>query len=813
MKTHRIPVITKCRLIVVLVFVLLPCLAVAEDETSLDQQLRNAVARSDAAAIETLLAKGADLNSEISGETPLMAAVREGKPDLVKLLLERGADPNIKTKGQHKWTALQKAFGPAQENRSFLLHSLAFKKAVCRLAKIGPIRPPKSWGKDQRAIVRQLLEHGADHDAWIMMWAAIHGEIDLVALVLKKGADVNTKLENGVPAIVMAAIGGHDDVVNLLKRHGAVTTLHIAAMIGDTEGVRRFLKAGTNVNGRNRCGRTPLMEAACEGNCETIRVLIDKGADVNARAAHGMTALMSAVWKGNLEAAKMLLNHGASVNSANEYGRTLLMDAACDGSLEVVKLLLDHGADMTARDVFDKTAFMRAVEMGRVNVAKLLLDKGADVNAIAEHGWSAVLTAANRRDINMMKLLLQYGAPVTLHIAAMVGDKAEVQRLLDLGVDVNECDAFGQTPLLWAASMGHEEIVKFLLDKGAAVNARDHNGWTALLWAARNSRTTILRLLIDNGADVDAAGRDGWTALMWATRRGRADEVKLLTDSGADVNLASWYGAVALDIAFGKRQITAILKSHGAREKERDRSKRGNECGSEWDYISLDITTGAPAPTSPHHTVRMDSQEVIMRLGEDSFVVDAVYCFFNTGETTTEWVGFPKQGNTCRDGRLLDPAFMRFDTWIDGRKVVFSDESGLVRRIRDFFLGRKLPKPPSEPKAPNNTYEGRLAKQVTFPGHAHTTIRLSYEDGYVSYGPPPITGGGADYIVGTASFWKDTIRHFGFTVDASGVGGTSHLGGVFGAWLSRITEDSVRCEARNYKPERKAEAIGARVCW
>lgn len=53
---------------------------------------------------------------------------------------------------------------------------------------------------------------------------------------------------------------------------------------------------------------------------------------------------------------------------------------------------------------------------------------------------------------------------------------------------------------------------------------------------------------------------------------------------------------------------------------------------------------GGAAPKSSHPSIRMDSEEVTIRLGQDTYTVDAVFHFFNTGATTTEWVGFPKRG-------------------------------------------------------------------------------------------------------------------------------------------------------------------------
>jgi ankyrin repeat protein len=50
---------------------------------------------------------------------------------------------------------------------------------------------------------------------------------------------------------------------------------------------------------------------------------------------------------------------------------------------------------------------------------------------------------------------------------------------------------------------GHLNIVEKLIDVGAEVNAKDKNGATALMWAALNGYFPILEKLIEKGADPD----------------------------------------------------------------------------------------------------------------------------------------------------------------------------------------------------------------------------------------------------------------------------------------------------------------------
>jgi ankyrin repeat protein len=53
------------------------------------------------------------------------------------------------------------------------------------------------------------------------MWAAYHGYPEITKILIKAGADVNAKDQDGITALMGAAEQGHAEIVNLLKRFGA----------------------------------------------------------------------------------------------------------------------------------------------------------------------------------------------------------------------------------------------------------------------------------------------------------------------------------------------------------------------------------------------------------------------------------------------------------------------------------------------------------------------------------------------------------------------------------------------------------------
>lgn len=86
-----------------------------------------------------------------------------------------------------------------------------------------------------------------------------------------------------------------------------------------------------------------------------------------------------------------------------------------------------------------------------------------------------------------------------------------VHYLVQAGANVNSppAEAYGATPLQFAAINGHLGLAKYLIDEGAQVNAppsRD-GGRTALQGAAEHGRLDMLQFLLEEGALTEGRWR------------------------------------------------------------------------------------------------------------------------------------------------------------------------------------------------------------------------------------------------------------------------------------------------------------------
>ena len=89
-----------------------------------------------------------------------------------------------------------------------------------------------------------------------------------------------------------------------------------------------------------------------------------------------------------------------------------------------------------------------------------------------------------------------------IHDAILDQDIDEVQRQLNAGVDVNEENAIGYTPLHYAAAGGHIDIVELLIEHGANINATDssNKGATPLDYAHWKGQMEVVEVLKTHNA-------------------------------------------------------------------------------------------------------------------------------------------------------------------------------------------------------------------------------------------------------------------------------------------------------------------------
>jgi ankyrin repeat protein len=136
------------------------------------------------------------------------------------------------------------------------------------------------------------------YDGWTaLMYASIHGNIDIAGLLLKKeNIDINIKNKRGWTALMYAAsIHGKIDIARLLLE-----------------------KEKIDINIQNNNGDTALMFASYNNNIDIIKLLLEKeNIDINIQDNNGRTVLIIASFTKNIDIVKLLNEYNLLLSLSN----------------------------------------------------------------------------------------------------------------------------------------------------------------------------------------------------------------------------------------------------------------------------------------------------------------------------------------------------------------------------------------------------------------------------------------------------------------------------------------------------------------
>ncbi|KAI9980398.1 hypothetical protein PInf_026270 [Phytophthora infestans] len=274
------------------------------------------------AVTRLLLSAGAKVDTmDNEGMTPLMFASRNGQLALVELLVTRDARLDMFCESGH--TALHLA---AENGRlevvQELLSSGADLMARDQVAGLTPLMYAASLG--HAYIVEELLPLSFQH------------EIDAVEIKSKEGCTalyLAASRQHKAVCELLLDVGRAS--VDAAEWRG-YTPLMAAAKRGFVDIVQVLLSRGATVEAVNRDGNRALEIAARSGRAAVVRVLLENGAFVDApNRTRGYTALSTAALRGHIEVIYLLLGHGANVEAQSCIGDTPMLLAATRGRLEV----------------------------------------------------------------------------------------------------------------------------------------------------------------------------------------------------------------------------------------------------------------------------------------------------------------------------------------------------------------------------------------------------------------------------------------------------------------------------------------------
>lgn len=239
-------------------------------------------------AARTLAAGGANLNlADPDGISPLSMAIINAHYDIAALLIDKGAD--VKVGDRVGRTPL--FFATDMHTLEWL-----FSRPV----------PKPSGELDSPDIVARLLDKGADVNARLtgrpfilhhnatgnrtlaegstaFIKAATTSDLELMRLLVARGADPKIKTRNNTTALMAAAGLNWVDISSLGSEDASIAAIQIC------------LDAGVDINAANDLGETAMHGAAQRGADKVMRFLAAHGADLEPRDKSGRTPMDEAI--------------------------------------------------------------------------------------------------------------------------------------------------------------------------------------------------------------------------------------------------------------------------------------------------------------------------------------------------------------------------------------------------------------------------------------------------------------------------------------------------------------------------------------
>ncbi len=181
--------------------------------------------------------------------------------------------------------------------------------------------------------------------------------------------------------------------------------------------------------------------------------------------------------------------------------------------------------------------FAGAVERDRADVVREMLRLGVSPNTLVNGGDPSLVRAIRMDNKDVIEVLLkakglqvdtasQYGESA-LMLAAFKGNMQLVEKLLEMGADINRVDNW--TAMHYAASEGHDEVVKLFIEKGGKVNVQTYSGVTPLYMAARKPSRKVVMTLLRAGAYRDLCNDKGQSPSDAAKMAGDEELAKFLS--------------------------------------------------------------------------------------------------------------------------------------------------------------------------------------------------------------------------------------------------------------------------------------------
>jgi ankyrin repeat protein len=386
---------------------------------------------------------------------PIHWAVMTRQLDLVDELLARGAQINAVrqdgarpiqlTNGDYHYRGWRDVPPDVTTSPAEVLEHLRARGAyvdICTAASVGDVDRARELLDEDPSLANRVSEYVTYYvgSGAPLKNAAARGHLEVVKLLLERGADPNLPEEGIAPhghALYSAVYNGHHEIARLLLEHGAYPSppvessadaLSIAIRNGDSRMVELLCSYGSSrsvellayygdvqtaaavfaANPALANDPVALENAAGKGQEAFVRLMLRCEPDLATRIAVGVRSDGAQDPVKSRELTEFLFAHGMNPSRPDWLGITPLHQFARTGDVENAKLFIEHGANLHARDEdICSTPLGWAAKFGKQAMVELFLMHGAKPVVPDDPPWATPLAWATRRGHTQIAELLE----------------------------------------------------------------------------------------------------------------------------------------------------------------------------------------------------------------------------------------------------------------------------------------------------------------------------------------------------------------------------------------------------------------------
>lgn len=508
----------------------------------------------------------------ISGKTPLHYAAMYNQTGIAKYLIKEssvyGAKNVLQAKDTDGKTPLHDACSNGNyETADLLLKNGAFVDSVDSNGRTPLLMeiPPASQMQIYKLLVlkKASVRHKDNYgDTVLHIATKLNSSTDVIAYLVRCGATLSERNKDGNTPLAIAVANQNIRHIMFYADSGApihaqnqdgyspltlvLSMEHRQTKTGKVIELLSALINSKNIATTDSMGNNPVHLAILSNSTlPVIKYCVLAGPDINARNKDGDTALLIAAKMNNMNAGLFLLESGADMFITNTKDESPLKLAFLNPEIEKWILTKDR---IEASDVMGNRPLHYAASWKMDDAVNKLVAKKVKVNAKNLSGETPLFSASRADSPSTIEILVKSGAAVNsknpdsrdsigntpVHCAVLARTLNSIEKLSELGVDLNARNMTGKTALSLACQEQNAQVVSLLLKCGADVNSTDSTGRTVLTESLIVGNREIVSLFLSSGADPSIREVSGKNAFHFAVYSGDASVIDVIRKSGAN---------------------------------------------------------------------------------------------------------------------------------------------------------------------------------------------------------------------------------------------------------------------------------------